>query len=78
MELLQFLLFMTGLTILFFYILSFIMNLIILNTFDLIQKVMQYIFVSIILRNYISEFLKLWQILPTLQSWEIIIVARRK
>ena len=54
---------MTDFTILFFHILSFIMNLIILNTFGVIQKVIQDIFMSIILRNFVSEFLKLWQVL---------------
>ena len=69
---------MTGFIILFFHILSSTMNLIILNTFGVIQKVMQDIFVSIVLRNFVSEFLKLWQVLPILQSWKIIIVVERK
>ena len=57
---------MIGLTILFLYMLSFIMNIIILNIFGIIQKVMQNIFISIVLRNFVSKFQKLWQVLPIL------------
>ena len=41
------------------YILSFIVNLIILNTLGIIQKIIQDIFVSIVSKNLIFEFLKL-------------------
>ena len=58
---------MTVLTKILFLILKSIANLTILNTFGVIQKVTQDIFVSIALRNCVYECLKLWQVWPTLQ-----------
>lgn len=50
---------MTGFRILLFYLSSFIVNLIILNTFDVFQKIVQDIFISIVLKNIVFKILKL-------------------